>query len=203
MKYLIRYVHRRDTQRTTAAELVAMENEVPERYRHTQVVTLSGPTNPLEMRMYGKVASLTGFTVHIEGDSVNSILLDDQPGDCHERVLVAAMVRHRYLKIFIVLFIIIFFQVGIHAVENRVTVRHTTLLPAIHGLPALLTLLFAPRVELRANESYTRLTGALCGLGFDSERNIPIYQEHDMEIAFDTDITINVMCYCTDCFLTN
>ena len=83
-----------------------MENEVPERYRHKQVVTLSGPTNPLEMRMYGKVASLTGCAVHIEGDSVNSILLDDQPGDCHERVLVAAMVRYRYLMIFAVFIII-------------------------------------------------------------------------------------------------
>ena len=73
-----------------------------------------------------------------------------------------------------------FLQVGIHAVQNRVSVGHATLVPAIHWLPALLTLLFAPRVELRADGQCARFTGALCGLGFDSERHVPLpHQEHD------------------------
>ena len=69
----------------------------------------------------------------------------------------------------------------------------TTLLPNIPGLPAILTLLFAPRAEFRADAERKRLTGAICGLGYDRQRkNQPFYHEHDMEIAFDTDIGLSV-----------
>ena len=71
--------------------------------------------------------------------------------------------------------------------------RSTTLLPIIPGLPAILTLLFAPRAEFRADAKRTRLTGAICGLGYDRERrNQSFYPEHDMEIAFDTEISLSV-----------
>jgi ATP-dependent RNA helicase TDRD9 len=53
---------------------------------------LKGPFNPLEMKIYGKVKSLLGKAIRVEEDSVNAVLLDDQPGDAHERVLVAASV---------------------------------------------------------------------------------------------------------------
>lgn len=76
--------------------------------------------------------------------------------------------------------------------DHHVLLRNTTMLPNIPGLPALLTLIFTPRAEYRTNERRTRLTGALCGLGFDPETNRSFYPEHDMEIAFDTEITLNV-----------
>ena len=80
--------------------------------------------------------------------------------------------------------------------SNRVVARSTTLLPNIPGLASILTLLFAPRAEFRANADRTRLTGAICGLGYDRERNCQsFYPEHDMEIAFDTDIDLNVSFY--------
>ena len=77
-----------DSSRTSAAELVAIEHDVPyhQGSRH-QTITLSGPTNPLEMRMYGKVAALSSRYLRIDGDSVNSILLDDQPGDRHHWIV--------------------------------------------------------------------------------------------------------------------
>ena len=79
---------------------------------------------------------------------------------------------------------------------NRVVARSTTLLPNIPGLASILTLLFAPRAEFRTNATRTRLTGAICGLGFDKERNCQsFYPEHDMEIAFDTEIDLNVSSY--------
>ena len=79
---------------------------------------------------------------------------------------------------------------------NRVVARSTTLLPNIPGLASILTLLFAPRAEFRTNATRTRLTGAICGLGFDRERNCQsFYPEHDMEIAFDTEIYLNVSSY--------
>lgn len=66
-------------------------------------------------------------------------------------------------------------------------------MPNIPGLPSILTLLFAPRAEFRANPERNRLTGALCGLGYDRERkNTPYYSERDMEITFDSEIGLTV-----------
>jgi ATP-dependent RNA helicase TDRD9 len=77
---------------------------------------------------------------------------------------------------------------------NRVRVRQTTLLPAMPGLSSILSLIFAPRVEFRANSDRTRLTGALCGLG-KKEDGSAIYPDHDMELEFDTDISVKVLNY--------
>lgn len=170
--------YRLDNQRTSAAELMAMETRVPEPdFRHqdyTETRQLIGPYSPLEMKMYGKVHSLLGFGVKIEDDSVNSVLLDDQPGDSHERVLVAG-------------------QVGTKMDRKSVIVRSTTLLPNIPGLPAILTLVFAPRAEFRADADRKRLTGAICGLGYDKDRSQSFYPEHDMEIGFDAEIGLTVI----------
>jgi ATP-dependent RNA helicase TDRD9 len=77
---------------------------------------------------------------------------------------------------------------------NRVKVRQTTLLPAMPGLSSILSLIFAPRVEFRANSNRTRLTGALCGLG-KKEDSTSIYPDHDMELEFDTEISVKVLSY--------
>lgn len=90
-----------EEQKTKAAELVAMEHDVPDSPRtHPVGHRLQGPYSPLEMRMFGKPYALLGSTLKIEDDSVNSVMLDDQPGDNHERVLVAAYVRLRFLLFF-------------------------------------------------------------------------------------------------------
>ena len=65
-------------------------------------------------------------------------------------------------------------------------------MPNIHALPALLTLIFAPRAEFRTDEQRTRLTGAICGLGYDPEFDRAVCTEHDMEIAFDKEIDYEV-----------
>ena len=75
-----------------------------------------------------------------------------------------------------------------------VRVRQTTLLPAMAGLSSILSLLFAPRVEFRANSDRTRLTGAICGLG-KKEDSSPVYPDHDMELEFDTEISVKVLNY--------
>ena len=72
-----------------------------------------------------------------------------------------------------------------------VRVRQTTLLPAMAGLSSILSLLFAPRVEFRADVNRTRLTGALCGLGKKGDGS-SIYPAHDMELEFDTEISVKV-----------
>lgn len=65
-------------------------------------------------------------------------------------------------------------------------------MPNIHGLPALLTLIFAPRAEYRTNENRTRLNGAICGLGYDARLDQAVCPERDMEIAFDKEIDYDV-----------
>jgi len=35
------------------------------------------------------------------------------------------------------------------------------------------------------------LTGALCGLGFDRGTGEPLFPNHDMEVTFDSEITID------------
>ena len=134
-------------------------------------IDLNGPSSPLEMKFLGKVKALSSFKMHIEDDSINSILLDNQPEDFHhERFMIAA-------------------QIITKNDQKIVVARSTTLMPNLPGLVSILTLLFAPRAEFRTDGSRNRLTGAICGLGYDELRNNQsFYPEHDMEIDFDAEI---------------
>jgi len=107
--------------------------------------------------------------IHVETNSVNSVLLDNDPNQSR-RLLVA--------------------QSTSQSSNNFLILRNTTFLPNIPGFAALLSLVFAPCVELRCNSRRTYYTGALCGLGpIDNCTNRAIYPEHDMEIQFDVEIT--------------
>jgi len=60
------------------------------------------------------------------------------------------------------------------------------MMPAIPGAIALMSMVFAPKIELRVDRYQTRYTGVLCGLGMDPDFKAAIYQDHDVEIVFDT-----------------
>lgn len=62
-------------------------------------------------------------------------------------------------------------------------------MPAVPGLLALVSMAFCPKMELRINNRRSRYTGALCGLGMDPLYEASIYQDHDVEIVFDTEMT--------------
>ena len=66
----------------------------------------------------------------IARDSVNAIVVDSEPQDKHERMMVAS-------------------QVAITSTGSTVLARYSTLLPNLHGLPYLVCLLFTPTVEMR------------------------------------------------------
>uniref|UniRef100_A0A8C7KER8 ATP-dependent RNA helicase TDRD9 n=1 Tax=Oncorhynchus kisutch TaxID=8019 RepID=A0A8C7KER8_ONCKI len=104
-------------------------------------------------------------SVLIEKDSINSVALNDSPQDSHQRMLVAG-------------------SVSVSA-TGTILLKETTLMPHIHGLPALITMLFTPATELRTNEERTSYTGALCGLGWNVQSQAAALPEHDMELAFD------------------
>uniref|UniRef100_T1H9T9 Tudor domain-containing protein n=2 Tax=Rhodnius prolixus TaxID=13249 RepID=T1H9T9_RHOPR len=130
-------------------------------------VLLKGPKSPLEMSLYSLSKKCLGKEVQVEWNSVNSVLLDNVPMDTHDRLMVAAHVTQS-------------------SSSDRLTLRNTTLLPNMHGLPSLMVLLFAPKVELRTDPEREELTGALCGLGFDPESGDSYHPENDVEIMFDT-----------------
>jgi hypothetical protein len=70
-------------------------------------------------------------------------------------------------------------------------IRETTLMPAIPGMTALLTMVFCPQMELRVDDTGSKYTGCVSGLGMDARERVSVYPDHDMEVIFDTTIDNN------------
>ncbi|XP_025201691.1 probable ATP-dependent RNA helicase spindle-E [Melanaphis sacchari] len=134
---------------------------------------LRGPISPLEMSVNGISRNSTSKIVKIECQSVNSVLLDTDPNDYHERLFVAG-------------------NVCINE-NDKLTLWDTTMMPNIPGMPAIICLMFSPCVEIRYNSSYTKMIGAICGLGYHPETGRPLFEDNDIEITFDTVIDFNFL----------
>ncbi|XP_077997158.1 ATP-dependent RNA helicase TDRD9-like [Glandiceps talaboti] len=133
-------------------------------------VFLHGPFSPYEMNFYPMTQVGRFRSTRIEPNSVNSVALNEEAQDKHDRMMVAALV-------------------SVNSSGTTLVARDTTLMPNIHGLPALVSMLFAPTIELRTDSRKSRYTGALCGLGIDPDTYGPALPDHDMEITFDVSIT--------------
>ncbi|XP_039757557.1 probable ATP-dependent RNA helicase spindle-E [Pararge aegeria] len=131
---------------------------------------LKGPDSPLESSLHNLMYASRDKQVHVEWNSVNSVLLDTQPQEVYERLLVSA-------------------EVGQNDVSSKLTLRHTTLLPNIRGLPAIIALLFCPEAELRRDTGGSRYVSVLCGLG-SSEDSSPRFPEHDILVNIDAELSI-------------
>uniref|UniRef100_H2MMA0 RNA helicase n=1 Tax=Oryzias latipes TaxID=8090 RepID=H2MMA0_ORYLA len=105
-------------------------------------------------------------TVSIDKSSINSIALNESPHLKHMRMLVAG-------------------TVSVNASGSCILLKDTSFLPNIPGLPALVTMVFTPIMELRTDKERTCYTGALCGLGYNSQTHEVILPEHDIELEFD------------------
>lgn len=133
-----------------------------------QRITLKGPFSPLEVSVFNLMLGSKDKTVGIEWNSVNSVLLDTNPQDPYERLLVSACV-------------------GQNQSGDRLTLRHTTLMPNIPGLLTIVSLIFCPTMEMRRDSTKTRYTSTLCGLGHDGNGRA-LFPEHDMLINVDVDL---------------
>lgn len=155
----------------------ALEIKLPGYLELRNRVSLRGPHSPLEMQIFSVLKNGQGKKASIEGTSVNSVLLDTDPQDPHERLVVAAFV-------------------GLQASGHGLTLRHTTIMPNIHGFPALMALLFSRSTEAKPTEIGTHYAEILCGLGkttlrrsgmhADSERSM--YSAHDLLLTLDTEL---------------
>ncbi|KAL6437658.1 hypothetical protein ACFW04_004216 [Cataglyphis niger] len=136
-------------------------------------IKLQGPCSPLEMELIQLTSVGKLKRAIIDSNSVNCVFLDDDHDRSSGRLLVSQIVNQRLSS-------------------GKLTLKNTTFLPNIPGLTALLALIFAPRMELRRNSRKTFYTGALCGLGpIDNLTGQAMLSDHDMEIKFDVEITID------------
>ncbi|XP_026760545.2 probable ATP-dependent RNA helicase spindle-E [Galleria mellonella] len=133
-------------------------------------VCLKGPYSPLETTVHNLMYGSRERQVNIEWNSVNSVLLDTNPQEVYERLVVAA-------------------AVGQSPSSSSLTLRHTTLMPNIPGLPAIIALLFCPVAELRRDVGGSRYVSALCGLGSSADAT-PYFPEHDLLVSIDADLAV-------------
>ncbi|XP_056021255.1 ATP-dependent RNA helicase TDRD9-like isoform X2 [Ostrea edulis] len=136
-----------------------------------QKIFLKGPNNPYEMQFYSLTNVGRMRAAKVDPDSVNSVTVDDEPESPHARMMIAGFV-------------------GLNSKGSIMIARNTTVMPLIPGLPALVSLLFAPIAELRVDQRKENYIGAICGLGLDRFCGESAMPDHDMEVAFDTEITL-------------
>ncbi|XP_034157962.2 ATP-dependent RNA helicase TDRD9 isoform X1 [Pangasianodon hypophthalmus] len=135
-------------------------------------VPVHGPSSPHKVTFHSMNGAPHFRSVAIDRNSINSVLVNDHPHDHHDRMLVAG-------------------SVSLSASGVSILLKETTLMPQIHGLPAIITMLFTPIMELRTDEERTCFTGALCGLGSNSDSHEAVLPEHDIEMAFDVKFDVD------------
>ncbi|XP_028993907.1 ATP-dependent RNA helicase TDRD9 isoform X2 [Betta splendens] len=145
--------------------LLAHFSKSHQSYSRTNVC-LHGPVSPHKIHFHSLSHKTSYKTVTIEKSSINSQALNENPHYKHQRMLVAGTVT-------------------LSSTGTFLRLGCTSLMPDIPGLPALVTMLFTPILELRTDEARTFYSGALCGLGWNSQTQEGILPERDIELAFD------------------
>ncbi|XP_004584571.2 ATP-dependent RNA helicase TDRD9 isoform X1 [Ochotona princeps] len=132
---------------------------------------LHGPFNPYELKCHSLTRISKFRCVWIEKESINSVVISDAPADPQQRMLIAA-------------------SLSVNSTGSTMLLRETSLMPPIPGLPAILSMLFTPLMELRVDRAGKRYTGVLCGLGWNAGTGTAVLPEHDLELAFDVRIEV-------------
>lgn len=132
-------------------------------------MNLSGPHSAMESKVSHCFINSSCSEVTVDARSANSIVLYDNPANIYGRLMVAADVSKG---------------------NNCLIARETTMMPDIPGLPVLLAMIFAPDVVFHRNESKTKYTNVLFGLGsFDGtmamfsrkDCTLPVHFKLEME----------------------
>ncbi|XP_034488206.1 probable ATP-dependent RNA helicase spindle-E [Drosophila innubila] len=172
-----------------AQQPVDVDLEPPPLNKCNRNICIKGPFSPLETSLSSMIRIGMYKSVSIDRDSVNAVLLDSDPQDRHDQIVVAASVAE---------------SGGEHLIA-----RGTTLMPNIHGFGALMTMLFCPTMQIKCNKEHSKYVCLLAGLGYNPKTMEPYYEEHDMIVNLDVCILkddiriINQMRYTMDGFLFN
>ncbi|XP_037343023.2 ATP-dependent RNA helicase TDRD9 [Pungitius pungitius] len=134
-------------------------------------VQLVGPYSPYKINFFSLSRKTLDKKVCVDQLSINSLTLNENPQNKHQRMLVAG-------------------TVSVNQTGTCIQLRDTTYMPDIPGLPALLTMLFTPVMELRTDEERTCYIGALCGLGWNSDTQQGLLPQHDIELTFDVKVDV-------------
>lgn len=154
------------------AELEAEEaistNDLNHEVFESKYRRVRGPLSPIRMSFRSVLVKSQGFSVEIDRQSVNTILLDPEYEKDRRQMLVAASVTQ--------------------SLKGKVVARDTTLMPNIRGLPSLMTLLFAQYYRLIYNDKMQCIAGGIFGIGWDS-CDEPIDRDYEVILGFDIHIT--------------
>lgn len=141
----------------------------PPSHQHGRIecIRIKGPFTPLETTLYGLTKNSSG-SPRIEANSVNHVLLENEPNDMSEKYLVAVSANQ--------------------SDENSsITVRQTTLMPNIRLFGPLMAAIFAPQMKLLRNEEKTNYIKMITGLGLD-QNNVCLSEQTTM--TFDLDVEL-------------
>ena len=130
----------------------------------------NSPYSPIQCKLNAMTQCNTFKSVRISSESVNYVLLDDEPEIRCSKLLIAQECALDSSKN-----------------SNTLALRNTCLFPKIKGLVSLCLMIFSPSVELRVDRVDKKYTGALCGLGYDKDKQRPIHLENDIEDTFEVE----------------
>lgn len=140
-------------------------------------LVLHGPISPLETRIYSLTKEGKDKSVEIDKQSVNVVMLENEPNDISYKYLVAVSACQKQEK-----------EGGIKV--NMLNVRHTTMMPHIRAFAPLMAAIFAPAMELQCDKSKSHYVAMITGLGYDRQNNRPRFAENDITFDLDTEISI-------------
>eukprot|EP00117_Sycon_ciliatum_P042977 scpid7995/ scgid0951/ Putative ATP-dependent RNA helicase TDRD9; Tudor domain-containing protein 9 len=134
--------------------------------REREEINVKGPYSAYELQFCSMTK--THHHARVERDSVNSAAVDDLQTSGFKRMAVAA-------------------TVGLAPSGFNVIVRESTVMPNIKGLPALITMLFCPTLEMRTDPFHRYYIGCLCGSGSKANTDVGANPDDDIEVVFDVE----------------
>lgn len=132
-----------------------------------RTIELKGPTSPLEIGLYGLTNNASG-NPRIDPQSVNHILLENEPNDMSEKYLVAVSASQ-------------------NDENSNITIRHTTLMPNIRLFGPFMAAIFAPKMKLQRNKLKTQYMKMMTGLGLD-DNGVCLSEQTNMKFDLDAEL---------------
>lgn len=132
----------------------------------TKFLNLNGPLSPMRCKV-NPILTKGSSPCSVHPQSVNTVLLYDNPGNSYGCLLVAA---------------------NCTTTRSETILHETTLMPNLPGLPVLLAMMFAPEVVFKRNDDKTRFEYIKFGLGCSTSRRFAFFPEHDASLPVNIEL---------------